>query len=258
MPKNMKIAILGGGRWAGVVGEDMVRCGHEIIDLSRTRRDLGESWQSYRQKWAQDISSTDADIAWIAVPPGDHVPQLCEACLDAGCHTVIEKPWIYSSDVTEHLKIVAKRLNLKVGVNYQYLFLNEIVEAFETNFSRVANTATVELIFTTSKPKRRDISPFYNLGSHLFAIKKRAFDGLGISAMNFCCGKSDQRAIRIVDQYGACIRHIDFTQSSEPLLQRFINEFIRCIHAKEPFISDLAFAYEVNCAMTSEQVETTS
>lgn len=258
MPENMKIAILGGGRWAGVVGKNMARHGHEIINLSRTRKDPGESWQSYRRKWTQDISSTNADIAWIALPSGDHVPQLCEACFDAGCHTVIEKPWIYSSDVTEHLKAVAKRQDLKVGVNYQYLFLTEIVEAFETKLSSLATAATVELIFTTSKPERREISPFYNLGSHLFAIKKWAFDEIGISAMNFCCDQPDQRAIRIVDQSGACIRHIDFTQSSEPLLQRFMNEFIRCIHAKEPFISDLAFAYEVNYDMIREQVETTS
>ena len=258
MSENKKIAILGGGRWAGVVGEDMAKHGHEIINLSGTRRNSGESWQNYRRKWTQNISSTNADIAWIALPPGDHVPQLCEACLEAGCHTVIEKPWIYSNDVTENLEVLARRLSLKVGVNYQYLFLTEIVEAFDTKLSSLATAATLELIFTTSKPERRDISQFYNLGSHLFAIKKWAFDELGVSAMNFCCGQSDQRAVRILDQSGACIRHIDFTQSSEPLLQRFMNEFIRCILTKEPFVSDLAFAHEVNNAMTNELAETRS
>lgn len=254
----MKIAILGGGRWARVVGEDMERCGHKIINLSGTRKESGDSWCSYRHRWTQNIRSTNADIAWIAIPPGDQIPQLCEACLNAGCHTVIEKPWVYPSDVTGHLERVAQRLNLKVGVNYQYLFLNDIMKASKTPLSLPATAASVELIFTTSKPERRDISPFYNLGSHLFAIKKWAFDELGVSAMNFRCGQADERAVRILDQSGTCIRHIDFTHASEPLLQRFIDEFIRCSHTREPFISDLTFAHEVNNAMINEQVETRS
>jgi hypothetical protein len=76
-----------------------------------------------------------------------------------------------------------------------------------------------EASFTLARASRNGIPPLPNLGSHLLAIRRRAFpeSTLGPLSVGYQCG--DARTVRIGPET------IDFTRNDEPLIQRFIEHF---------------------------------
>ena len=67
---------------------------------SGLRRQSNESSGAYESRLAQTFSGSSAQIAWLCVPPGAHVPTLIRAAFAAGLHVIVEKPWIYSREET--------------------------------------------------------------------------------------------------------------------------------------------------------------
>lgn len=238
-----RFAILGAGRWGGIVAQAVRRIGHQAEILTGLRLAPGQSWDDYRMAWQHSLAGTGIDIVWIATPPGDHVVPLCHACLDAGIHVIIEKPWMGKRNDMISLISKATARGLLVAVNYQYLFLDFVEAARKKWASVVGNKRHIDIIFTIDRPPRSALPAIYNLGAHLFAIKMALDENAEISDMNVGYCMKNARQIIVSDAEKSEV--FDFTNNSEPILERFIQRYVRAVDGDDVWVPSLYFSQRV-------------
>ena len=107
---------------------------HTVTCIPGTRLQSEETSSEYQSRLSQLLKASGAQVAWICVPPGPHIPALVKAALDAGLHAIVEKPWLNSRSETEALLDLASRKKLIVGVHYQYCLLTA-VEAWRADLN---------------------------------------------------------------------------------------------------------------------------
>lgn len=82
------------------------------------------------------IAQTAADAAVIVSPHSMHYEQGA-ACLDAGLHVLMEKPFVAGAEPAERLIAQAKRLNRQLAVAYQrhlagpYVYIRQLIQSGE-------------------------------------------------------------------------------------------------------------------------------
>jgi predicted dehydrogenase len=106
----------------------------------------------------------------IATPVNTHYP-LAKACLEAGKHTLIEKPMASSSEQCEELVDIAKRQGLVLMVGHTFLYsepirrIKEIVDSGDIGELRYINAQRLNLgLF------QRDINVAWDLAPHDISI----------------------------------------------------------------------------------------
>jgi hypothetical protein len=248
---ELRYALLGRGRWATVINGILETHGRRIVNLQNVRRQPSEPESEYQARVRRDLTSAGAQIAWLSVPPGPHVPVMIEAALCAGVHVIVEKPWLCSRSEAEHLSALAKQRRLQVGFDYEYCLMDE-VERWRRELE-----GGVEMLFSgcfcLSRPNRLGISALENLGSHLAAIHAHAVPHAEISELRCEYDSQDRRSV-CLEKHGRLISSIDIQRTIEPLIPRLIDRFESSLAAVN-FPFDLTFAERVRQTINNHKLE---
>jgi hypothetical protein len=241
MASGPAYAIAGKGRWGQRMHAVLVGEGRQADFLLEVRQKDDEPDSAYVSRMAEQFRKGVAQIAWLCVPPGPHVPLLTRAALDAGLHTIVEKPWVYSAEETAALQQLAERKARNIGVHFEYCFLSD-VESWRQCYE---NEAYLQFggIFTVSASDHTGTSAMQNLGSHLLAMHAFAVPQSGIGEIRCAYEAPNQRLVWL-DSAERRIETIDFFNSKEPIIQRFLAQFERTMEGT-PFRLDLNFALRV-------------
>ncbi len=159
------------------------------------------------------LRASDAQIAWLCVLPGPHVPLMIDAALDAGLHVVTEKPWQASQGVTSALVARAKSLRRLIAVHFEYCLLEE-VERWRRDFHPGTGLRFGGRFFL-SRPDHTGMSAMDNLGSHLLAI--RAYAAPESVVQEIRCGyeQPDERCVWL-EKRNTRVAFIDLLANKEP------------------------------------------
>lgn len=229
-------AILGRGRWAVKMRSILEAQGRRVTCIESTRKDPAESQDSYTARLASMLRDSGARIAWLCVAPGAHVACMISAAIDAGVHTVAEKPWVIPARETEALTALARRRGIALGVHFEYCLLDEI-EAWRERFEG-GRGLQFNGRFAVSRADRLEIPAALNLGCHLLAIRRYAVPQAAIAEIS-CAYQSDEER-----KVWTGTDSIDFTHNRQPIVQRFIQRFEAAIEGAE-FPFGIGFALRV-------------
>jgi hypothetical protein len=232
--------IVGRGRWARRVNDVLAAEARGVTVLSNPRRQPDEGEDAYAERIGSAFRSADAQVAWLCVPPGPHVPVLVSVALSSGLHVIAEKPWRYPLE-TEQLESLARAAGRLVGVDFEYCLLDG-VRRWMVDFG-TGQGLRFGGEFVVSSPNRLGISPVDNLAGHLLAIAQFAVPAADLG--DIYCGYERPAARRVwLDGSDGRVSEIDFGDSTEPILQRYVATFEAALDgAALPF--DLPFARSV-------------
>jgi len=185
--------ILGRGRWATRMRSILAAEGRSVSIIPVTRQASGEAEATYRSRLCEAMAASEAQIAWLCVLPGPHIPLMIEAALDAGLHVVVEKPWQGSQRVTSSLVARAKSQHRLLAVHFEYCLLEE-VERWRRDFHPGTGLRFGGHFFL-SRPDHTGMPAIDNLGSHLLAIRAYAAPRSGLQEIRCGYEQPDERCI---------------------------------------------------------------
>jgi hypothetical protein len=241
MAEGPSYVILGRGRWAMRMQGILTTECRRVSSIPETRQASGETDVAYRSRLAEAMGASNAEIAWLSVLPGPHVPIMIDAGLDAGMHVVVEKPWEGSKRVTELLAAKAKSLRRLMAVHFEYCLLEE-VERWHRDFYPGTGLRFGGHFFL-SRPDHMGMPAMDNLGSHLLAI--RAYAAPKSELQEIRCGyeQPDERTVWL-ERRNTRVGFIDLLANKERIIQRFIAKVEDALEGAE-FPLDLEFALRV-------------
>jgi hypothetical protein len=241
MADALAYVILGRGRWAGRMQTILAAENRRVASITETRQAGGETDTAYRSRLAEAMTASSAQIAWLCVLPGHHVPIMIEAALDAGLHLIVEKPWQASQRVTSALVARAKSLRRLIAIHFEYCLLEE-VERWRRDF-HPGTGLRFGGHFLLSRPDHTGMSAMGNLGSHLLAI--RAYAAPKSVVQEIRCGyeQPDERCVWL-ERRNTRAAFIDLLANKEPIIQRFIAKVEASLEGAD-FPLDLDFALRV-------------
>ena len=233
--------ILGRGRWAQKMQRIIAGEGRTVAAIEETRQRPSESEQSYVARLAQGMEASQAQIAWLCVLPGPHVPLMIQAAIEAGLHAIAEKPWYGSAEGIGRLQALARARRRLIGVHYEYLVHGE-VEKWKSSFYRGSGLRFGGHFFL-GRADHLGLPAIDNLGCHLFAIREFVVPGSEIVEMQCAYERPDERLVWL-EQGGRRIASIDLFKGSERLIQDFMKKVEAALDGEAiPF--DLDFALRV-------------
>jgi hypothetical protein len=238
--------VLGGGRWANAIGGVLSSEKRHRQVIADTRRRPAEDDTAYAARLATLLRATNAQIAWLCLPPAPEIALVVQASIQAGLSVIVEKPWRGSPAQTQSLIALAQNAGLQLGVHYQYCFL-ERVEEWRAQFRNTTNLSFGGR-FTVSRPDRLGIAAIENLGSHLLAIREYAVPRSSLQGISCAYDADDERRVWLETENGRR-QSISFSDNKEPLIQRFLNAFEGASSEKKEFRCDLALALRVTGAI---------
>jgi hypothetical protein len=233
--------VLGRGRWAVRMQNILAAENRRVTSISETRRATGETDTAYKSRLAAAMGASNAQIAWLCVLPGHHVPLLVDSALDAGLHVIVEKPWQASQRVTSALVARAKSLRRLIAVHFEYCLLEE-VERWRRDF-HPGNGLRFGAHFFLSRPDHTGMSAMDNLGSHLLAIRACAVPKSAIQEIRCGYEQPDERCVWL-EKRNTQAAFIDLLANKEPIIQRFVAKVEASLEGAE-FPLDLEFALRV-------------
>jgi len=233
--------ILGRGRWAARMQGILASEGRNVSLVAETRRASGETDDLYRARLSSAMTASKAQIAWLCVLPGPHVPFLIDAALDANLHVVAEKPWQASPLITASLIARAKVLRRLIAVHFEYCLLEE-VERWRRDFHPGSGLRFGGHFFL-NRPDHTGMTAMDNLGSHLLAI--RAYAAPKSAVQEIRCGyeQPDERCVWL-EKRNSRAAFIDLLANKEPIIQRFIAKAEASLEGAD-FPFDLEFARRI-------------
>jgi len=241
MAEGPGYVILGRGRWAVKMRPIIAAEGRSVAAIEKTRQTPAESDSSYVARLAEAMKTNGAEIAWLCVVPGPHVPLMIRAALEAGLHVLVEKPWYGSSEVTRQLQVLAHSKKRLLAVHFEYLVLDE-VEKWKRDF-HPGKGMQLGGRFFLSRADQTGIPAIDNLGCHLLAIREYAVPSSEVSEIHCGYELPDERLVWI-ERGGQRLSSIDLFTHGQPIIQRFIKKVEAALDgAAFPF--DLDFALRV-------------
>lgn len=204
--------------------------------IGSIRRHSDESDTAYRARLTALLGDS-GDILWIAVPPGLHSVAMVEAALDAGCHIIVEKPWLADPSQSLLLETRAAMLGLRCAVHFQYLFLDAI-----RSLRAIGNDGAGAVFsgqFTIARASANGVPAGPNLGSHLVSLWRVAFPAAALGSLVVGYEQENRRMMCLHSDQAA--RLVDFTDNAEPIIQRFVTAF----ESGAPGLVGLSLAAEI-------------
>ncbi|MGC1482870.1 MAG: hypothetical protein WA789_03660 [Candidatus Acidiferrum sp.] len=241
MAEEPAYVILGRGRWAARMHGILVAENRRAASVPHTRRASGETDAACRSRLAEAMRASGAQIAWLCVLPGPHVPLMIEAALDAGLHIVVEKPWQSSRLVTASLVERAKSLRRLIAVHFEYCLLDE-VERWRRDFHPGAGFRFGGRFFL-SRPDQTGMLAIDNLGSHLLAIREYAAPKSAVQELRCGYEQPDERCAWL-EKRNTRVAFIDLLAHKEPIIQRYIAKIEASLEGAD-FPFGLEFALHV-------------
>lgn len=242
MLERPSYVILGRGRWTGRMQNILVTENRRVASIPETRRASGESDAAFRSRLAEAMTSSDAQIAWLCVLPGPHIPIMIEAALDARLHVVVEKPWQGSQRETTLLAARAKSLHRLIAVHFEYCFLEE-VERWRRDFHPETGLRFGGRFFL-SRPDHTRMPAMDNLGSHLLAIREYGVPQSAVQEIRCGYEQPNERSVWL-ERRNTRVAFIDLLANKEPIIQRFIAKVEASLDGPD-FPLDLEFALRVS------------
>jgi hypothetical protein len=241
MGERTSYVILGRGRWAARMQSILGAEDRHVSWIPVTRRASGETDTTYRLRLSEAMTTSRAQIAWLCVLPGPHVPLMIEAALDAGLHVVVEKPWQGSQRSTSSLAARAKSLRCLIAVHFEYCLLEE-VERWRRDFHPGTGLRFGGHFFL-SRPDHTGMPAMDNLGSHLLAV--RAYAAPMSAFQEIRCGyeQPDERCVWL-EKRNTRVAFLDLLANKERIIQRFIAKVEASLKGKD-FPLDLEFGFRV-------------
>ena len=212
-----------------------------VAGIPEARRATVETGDTYKARLAEAMKSSGAQIAWLCVLPGPHIPLMIEAALDAGLHVVVEKPWLITRLLTESLAAKAKSLRRLIAVHFEYCMLEE-VERWRRDFSSGAGLRFGGHFFL-SRPDHTGMSALDNLGSHLLAIREYAAPNSAIQEIRCGYEQLDERSVWL-ERRNTRAAFIDLLANKELIIQRFADKVEAALEGAD-FPFGLEFAQRV-------------
>lgn len=233
--------IIGKGRWGLRMHALLAGEGRRVNFATHARREPGERDADYEARVSKSLAHSAAQIAWLCVPPGPHVPPLMRAAISTGLHVIVEKPWVYSREEATALQQAGAKQGLKIGVHFEYCFLSE-VENWRREYEQRAGLE-FSGVFTTSASDHMGVPAMQNLGSHLFSINAHAVPDAAVGKI--ACGyeSANQRVVWL-ESAKQRIASIDLLAHNEPIIQRYLTRFESSLE-EAAFPIDLQFAQRV-------------
>jgi predicted dehydrogenase len=241
MAEEPSYVILGRGRWAARMQSILAAENRNVALIPETRRLSEESHGAYHLRLATGMRASGAQIAWLCVLPGSHVPVMIDAALAAGLHVVVEKPWQGSQRITESLAAKAKSQHRLIAIHFEYCLLDE-VERWRRDF-KPGTGLRFGGHFFLNRPDHTGMSALDNLGSHLLAI--RAYAAPKSAVQEIRCGyeQPDERSVWL-EKRNSRAAFIDLLAHKEPIIQRFVAK-VEASLERGSFPFDLDFALRV-------------
>ena len=241
MPETPAYVVLGRGRWAKKMQPLIEREGRAVTAIAETRQHPSEAASAYVSRLAEAMKASHAQVAWLCVPPGPHVPLLVQAALEGGLHVVVEKPWYGSAADTERLEGVARVKRRLLAVHFEYLVHRE-VQNWRERFHRGAGLRFGGHFFL-SRPDHLGLPATDNLGGHLMAIREFSVPESAVSEVQCAYERPDERRVWL-ERGTERIASIDLFKGSERIIQDFMKKAEAALDgAGFPF--DLSFALRV-------------
>jgi hypothetical protein len=211
--------IVGRGRWATRMHAILTGEKRQVASLEQSRRAVLEEESGYRARLQASFRASRAQIAWLCVPPGDHIPTMMEAAIEEGLHVVVEKPWLCSADETRRIEARAKGRKALLAIHYEYCMMEQMAA-----WRRERNAGSGLLFggrMNISRANHLGLSALDNLGSHLFSIHEHCVPNAKIAEIDCNYEKSDERHVWLGER-NKRVAEIDLLANKEPIIQRFI------------------------------------
>lgn len=248
--------ILGRGRWAQRMGAILAGQGRTARFLGEARQQKGEDAEEYRSRLFAEMKASGAHVAWLCVPPGEHIGMMLGAALDAGLHVVAEQPWLVTVEETSRWMVQAKSMGRVVGVHYEYCLLGEL-ENWRREYGGGAGLR-FHGVFHHSRSGHLGFPAMDVLGTHLLSMREYAVPDSAVEQIDCGYELADARRVWLNDD-GRRVATIDFLESAEPLIQQYVSRLEAAMESGE-FMFDLKFAARVGeeAARLRQAIETRS
>ena len=244
MKRHYRYGIVGDGRWSGVLKTVLCERTEKVTTIKLPRRGIQQSPVEYgnRLKSLLKTKLAGLDIVWIATPPVDQ-EIFVESVLSLNKHVIVEKPWLCDKDRTKRLIEIAEVRKKKIGVHYQYCYLNQIAEVVAEINRRPFRVMRFAGEFCIDRENRLSIPSRLNLGVHLLAVKNMYFENAIIEKLLTGYGMENRRNIVVSTEQSRF--EIDFLRNREPIIQRFVEHFERCVAEERTFPLDLKLSMKI-------------
>ena len=234
-------AIIGSGNWGRRIYSVLENMNKDVFFIKIKPRAYEESIKIYTVRINQTLSRNNKyDILWVASRPGSYQFYLIREAIKLNKNIICEKPLLISKKKIDYLYNLAKKKNVLLSIHFEYLFLKKL-----NDLSLKLNSPGVEFegTFSSEKNDRFKISSSLNLGIHIASI--------------YCMYFYDTKFIKIFTKYNFQKKRelilrksnylisLNFTNSKEQLIRKFIKNFEDSALHKKDFFLDFSFYLKV-------------
>jgi len=237
--------ILGSGRWGARISKILCDMGKDVshVAVEKKVRNNREKYLKILKHRLNQLKKTNS-VLWVAIPPG-YQYEISKIATELGFHQVFEKPWNVTMSQSCELAALCKQKKVTVGVHFQYCYLDKL-ELISKNTEKSDKQCFFSGVFTIDKSNKLGLDPVDNLGIHLAAIWQQYFNEINFQSLVVGYDSCNERSITISDVNGDYVSGLDFSINSEPIVQRFVENFEDCINNEESFKYGIEFAGKVN------------
>ncbi len=228
-----------GNNWGDRIYKILKSTNNDVIKLSIKNPNKYINYKSYIASLSAMLktSKNKCNVIWLAITPNKKIQfDIVKECIENNFNLVIEKPWLVDREKTAYLNQLQKKHKVLIGFNFEYLYLDFFKKIEKDLFY---GQCTILLNFHVKNDKLKNIH-FNELGSHLLAIKKYYFE----NNKNLKISTGYQKNLRSItfnkNKYNEKI--FDFTNNKEPLIQRFIKDYLKHLNNKEKYSLDFTLA----------------
>jgi hypothetical protein len=233
--------VFGAGRWARRIHSILSSENRRVVAMGDTRPRPDENEREFKARLGSSLAATGGKIAWLCDFPGLHTRWMIESAMQAGLHTIVEKPWLFSPAETRSLKKQAEAAGRILGIHYEYCML-EAVENWKRDFFPGTGLRFGGR-FAIENGGNSHIAAIDNLGCHLLSIRQYAVPASEVAEIECEYETADQR-LAWIEKGKQRLASMNFGRNKEPIVQRFIKKVEAALEG-EAFLFDAGFALRV-------------
>jgi len=163
----VRIGVIGVGKWGINHIKSLSRLNCEFIGISDTDSSKKAIADEYKIKYFKNFKDMlkEVDAVTVATPTDLHYKTVKD-CINAGVHSLVEKPIASNTKESEELVKLAKENKLILSVGYLFRFNNSI-KKLKQLLEKVGEIQYITCRYIHStKPPRKDSGAIINLGIH--------------------------------------------------------------------------------------------